>query len=368
MLQSPLAAPMPALPSVAPDLALLMQPLLPQIQTNKDLQVVLEMKSVKMLTFCSKNKSEHYTKLTIPKHDGTLRTLYNPDAQMRAAQYRILTKLLNNLNLPDYVYAFERNKNIPSMAAKHVGKHCIISLDIKDFFHSIKQHTVFNIMQRLGLGDFPARTVSELCTYKAFVPQGALTSPKISNLVTSVTFGPEIQDYCREHQLVLTIYADDVVVSSDNKEIDPKEIIQDLTRIITSHGFRINKKKTKVMFHGSRQYVCGAVVNAKVNLIVKERKRLRAIIHNITKNGIEVEAVKSNKEPAQFLNYVRGRVNWFRQLNSVMGKQYFDKLKAYLETVKAAALEEANLALLYKHYMEEAEKIILDGGEISVPW
>lgn len=286
---------------------------------------------------------------------------------MRSIQYRLLTKVLNKLNLPDYVYAFERNRNIPTMAALHVNKHCIISLDIKDFFHSIKQEKLYEVMCRLGLREYPARTISELCTYKAFVPQGALTSPKISNLITSVTFGPEIDAYCSLNNLTLTIYADDVTVSSNDTSINPRQIIQDLTAYIQSHGFRINRKKTKVMFHGSRQYVCGAVVNTKVNLIVKERKKLRAIIHNVTKNGIEAEAAKTGMEPSKFLNFLRGRVNWFRQLNPVMGQAYFDKLKTYLMVLKKQAEEDAEVAILYKAYMEEINSAVME-EPTQLPW
>jgi RNA-directed DNA polymerase len=293
--------------------------------------------------------------------------LHNPDNQMRTVQYRILTKFLNRLILPNYVYAFEKNRNIPTMAALHVNKYCIISVDIKDFFHSIKQDTLFNIMGRLGLGEMPARTVSELCTYKAFVPQGALTSPKISNLITSVTFGPEINNYCSSYGFTLTIYADDVTISTNNRDVNPREVIQEITRIIQTHGFRINRKKTKVMFHGSRQYVCGAVVNAKVNLIVKERKKLRAIIHNITKNGIDAEAAKTGMEPSKFLNFLRGRVNWFRQLNPVMGQRYFEQLKTYLLEIKAQAEKDAQVALLYKAYMEEINSTIYD-EPVTLPW
>ena len=246
------------------------------------------------------------------------------------------------------------------MAAKHIGKHCVISLDIKDFFTSIKQHTLFDIMKRLNIGDQPARTISEITTYKAFVPQGALTSPKISNLVTSVTFGPEVQAYCTEKNFTLTIYADDITVSTDDKEVNPKQVVRELSALVMHHGFRINHKKTKVMFKGQRQYVCGAVVNAKVNLIVKERKRIRAIVHNIIKNGIDTEAINSNKEPSQVLNYIRGRINWFRQLNKPMGQKYFDQLKTYLLAEKAKAQQDAEIALLYKEYMAEIDKTIME--------
>jgi RNA-directed DNA polymerase len=265
------------------------------------------------------------------------------------------------------VYAFEKNRNIPTMAALHTNKHCVISVDIKDFFHSIKQTTLFEIIKKLGIGEMPSRTLSELCTYTAFVPQGALTSPKISNLITSVTFGPEISEYCTANDFTLSIYADDVTISTTNKEVKPAEVVRDLTRMIQAHGFRINKKKTKVMFHGSRQYVCGAVVNAKVNMLVSERKKIRAIVHNITKNGLEAEALKSSLDPTKFLNFIRGRLNWFKQLNPVAGQRYFLQLKAYLIEAKAQLVRDAEVALLYKAYLEEVDKTILEEPS-SPPW
>jgi hypothetical protein len=114
------------------------------------------------------------------------------------------------------------------------------------------------------------------------------------------------------------------------------------------------------MFKGQRQYVCGAVVNTKVNLIVKERKRIRAIVHNIIKNGIAAEALKAGKEPTQFLNYIRGRINWFRQLNKPLGQKYFDQLKSYLISEKERAQQDAEVAMLYREYMAEIDKTILE--------
>lgn len=279
---------------------------------------------------------------------------------MRNIQYRILTRLLNTLSLPSYVYAFERNRNIPEMAAVHVGKYCVVSLDIKDFFHTIKQNSLNAVFQDLGIGSLPSRTLSEVCTFKAYVPQGALTSPKLSNLITAVSFGPQIEGYCRSMGMDLTIYADDVTISFNNREINPKDVIQEVSGMIQSHGFRINTKKTKIMYHGIRQYVCGAVVNSKVNLIVGERKKLRAIVHNIVKNGIESEAAKSGVEPSKFLNTIRGRLNWYKQLNPELGQRLFEKLKVYLVHLKEQAQHEQEIKFMYEAYQQEIDRTIYE--------
>lgn len=249
---------------------------------------------------------------------------------MRVAQYKILNNLFSKFTIPDYIYAFEKNKSIPRMAQIHTGKKVVISVDIKDFFHSIKQDMIHEMLVDHGMGDKAARTVSELCTYKAFVPQGALTSPKVANMITAMTFGPEIQQYCRNNGLVLSIYADDVTISSTNPALNVSEVLTFVTSTIRNHGFRINHEKTKVMWDTTRQYVCGVVVNQKTNLMKRERYKLRAIVHNIQKNGVENEAKKSGEEPGHFASHIMGRLNWFKQLNLPLGDKYMKQLQDYL--------------------------------------
>lgn len=259
---------------------------------------------------------------------------------MRAVQYRILNRVLKQMYVPDYICAFEKDKSIPSMAAQHIGKAVVVSIDLKDFFHTIKQERLNTLLtERFGFGPKPARTISELCTYGPFVPQGALTSPKIANIVTALTFGPEVKAYCQERNLVLTIYADDITFSSPNPEFNAQEAIRDITSIVTQKGFVINQRKTKIMKASQRQYVCGVVVNSKTNLIRKERSRLRAIVHNITKNGVEAEAAKSNMTPDKFVSHITGKVNWFRQLNEDIGQRLMTKLSNHLAEVKKQEIE-----------------------------
>lgn len=253
---------------------------------------------------------------------------------MRVAQYRIHNLILNNLTIPDYIYAFERNKSIPEMAGLHTNKEVVLSVDIKDFFTSIKQKKVQEVLQGLGIGEKPALTLSEICTYKSFVPQGALTSPKVANIITALTFGPIIKRFCDQYpHLTMTIYADDVTVSSSDPQANIGEILGAISTAISESGFRVNRAKTKVMWKGRRQYVCGVVVNKKTNMLKKDRYRLRAIVHNITKNGLESEAAKSGIDLGSFAKHIKGKINWLKQLNPIHGDKLNNKLNAYLSTL-----------------------------------
>lgn len=273
---------------------------------------------------------------------------------MRVAQYRILKNILEKVEVPEYVYAFEKGKNIPDMAAIHVGKKTVISLDLKDFFTSIKQFHLVQIFKHLGIEESPAVTLAELCTYKSFVPQGALTSPKVSNILTALTFGPLIKTYCETKGYTLSIYADDITIST-NETLDGKDgrdsvksIINFVRNTVGRYGFKLNGDKIKVMRYFQRQYVCGAVVNNKVNMMKSERGLLRVIVHKCNKDGIDAEATRLGQSASEFSAKIMGKLNWFAQLNPIAGEVLKNKFKqvcadrimcptAVTESVKIAA-------------------------------
>lgn len=253
---------------------------------------------------------------------------------MRVVQYKILKEILEKVEVPNYVYAFEKGKNIPSMAEIHVGKKVVVSLDLKDFFTSIKQRHLLQIFGHLGFGESPALTLAELCTFKAFVPQGALTSPKLSNLFTALTFGPAVKEFCESKGYSLSIYADDITISRNTDftgaegKTATQELIEFVSTTVAAYGMRINTEKTKVMHTFQRQWVCGTVVNQKVNMLKKDRYSLKAIVHNCEKNGIKFEAAKTGVAPGEFAAKTAGKIGWFAQLNPEAGNRLKERFKA----------------------------------------
>lgn len=278
---------------------------------------------------------------------------------MKIAQAIIQKRLLNFLDMPAYLWAFEKGKSITGMAKLHVGKDWVLSLDIQNYFPSIKQVTIVDMLESHGITGEAARLISEIVTYKFFLPQGAITSPKISNLYTAFTFGPDLASALSELDIVFTIYADDITFSFNfsprlwedvleiYKDVLPEEdrmeipsvssgkalctLLTDLTqKILTKHQLRLNKKKVKVMGPGIRHWVCGIVANRRVNLAREQRDFLRAVVHNISVNGLEAEAAKSGKEPGEFLASIRGRLGWYSQLNPERAEPLLIKLNRSL--------------------------------------
>lgn len=260
--------------------------------------------------------------------------------------------------MPDYLWAFEKGLTIRDMADKHCGKDWVVSLDIKDYFPSIKQRHVLSTLENFGISGWAGKLISEIVTYKAKVPQGALTSPKISNMVTATTFGPQVHDLCELLGIVLTVYADDITMSFDYSEDlfdkvaseyqlwHPSHPVPEarsgksicmmliylIYKILHSHGFKANRDKTKVMGPGIRHWVCGVVTNEKTNLMRSQRSFLRAVVHNITINGVECEARKTGNGPETFLLSIKGKISWFAQINPEAAHKLLNKLNAYLES------------------------------------
>lgn len=270
---------------------------------------------------------------------------------MRTTQFKILTRILDLCPVEPYVYAFEKRKSIPIMAQVHTQKRLVISLDIKDFFTAITQSKLNICFKTLGMGDSAARTLSELCTYTFFVPQGGITSPKVANIVTSLMFGPDIKHLCDEEGFDLTIYADDITISTNREGVNIPRLITRITECLTTYGFRVNRAKTKVMALPGRQYVCGVVVNEKTNMLRKSRQKLRAMVHYIEKEGLEAAATRNEAEsPENYESALKGRLNWLKQLNPSLG----EKLKTRLDTFLDAAKMNNVFSSMTSHYEDVA--------------
>ena len=312
-----------------------------KIQVTRDLAKTLGMRNGQKLTWLWKNKSRHYTLQKIRKRSGGFRTLHIPDKQLREAQFLLLTKVLDRIPVREYLWAFEKGKSVAGMANMHTNKDVVLSIDLEDYFGKVHVKHILPILEAHGIGSSAARVVAELCCYKYFLPQGGVTSPKLSNLVAAYTFGPPLKEYADSIGATLTIYADDVTLSFNGHK-DAKKIVEDITAILKQHGgFSVNSKKTKVMTRLRRQFVCGVVVNKKPNLAREERNRLRAIIKNIELHGISSEAAKNDLEPDTFISSIRGRINWYKQLNPTRAEKMSVKFEEVIVSRGTSSQQDA---------------------------
>jgi retron-type reverse transcriptase len=241
--------------------------------------------SAKQVNFFLIKKEKAYVTFNLPKKAGGFREINAPTKQMKLIQKWILHRILYNIKFGNYVHGFVPKRSILTNASIHVNQDMVLGIDIKDFFPSIEIDMVSSIFRSMGYTRKVAYFLADLCTYKGKLPQGSPTSPMLANLaVTELDI--DIDNYCRKRNFNYSRYADDITISGSQKLPMHK---QKIIEIIEGNGFTVNKEKTRLHSRGSKQKVTGLVVNDKLSIGRENKKKLRAIVHNILMKGPIVE-------------------------------------------------------------------------------
>ena len=288
-----------------------------------------------------------YKHYTVKKKRGGERGIYAPDQRLKQIQKR-LNYFLQAWYLcmkPDEVHGFVINPhylgrycNIVANAAVHTDKKHVLNIDLKDFFPSISAKHIKNLFTSscFQYDEQIATALTLLTTYKGILPTGAPTSPVLSNFVC-LKLDDDLLTFCRENRLYYSRYADDLTFSSDT--IIPMDTILDIILLIKENGFEMNKKKLRVQSSNRKQTVTGLTVNEIVNVDRKLLKKIRAMLHDLTINGLET-ATKHHFKPiassdvdrleGRFMNRLKGYINFVGQ---VRGKDdsIYRKLKVTVD-------------------------------------
>lgn len=235
-----------------------------------------------------------YFARAIKKRSGGTRTLHVPDPRTKTLQRAILRRLLARLRVHPAVHGFEPGRSIVTNAREHVGQKLIVKVDIKDFFPSTRQQEVVRYFQWIGWDRACAELLARLCCHEGGLPQGAPTSPRLSNLVNGRLDGL-LQKYASRCRAKYTRYADDITFSTSWKRATVRAgllargMVRGICSRIESCGYQPNTTKIRYLRAHQQQRVTGLVVNQTVNLPRKKRRTLRAIEHRfqLRAEGIE---------------------------------------------------------------------------------
>ncbi len=223
-----------------------------------------------------------YGEFKVPKRSGGHRTIHAPNEQLKSVQKQINRRLLALLVAHPCATGFERGRSIVHHARQHVGKAVVIRMDIVDFFPSIAEKRIEKFFRRIGWDRSASKLLTRLCTHQGQLPQGAPTSPRLSNLVNH-RLDARLAGLARLVGAVYSRYADDLTFSF---EIELREAIPTVIRltkkIVADEGYRLHtKKKLHIRRQHQQQRVTGLVVNEKIALPRETRRRLRAIRHRL---------------------------------------------------------------------------------------
>ena len=283
--------------------------------------------SGKVLYGLSNQISKHYHQVSIPKANGGTRTLQVPDDMLKAVQRKSNEVLLAPEPISPYATAYRPGCSTMINAKLHVGKSVLMKLDILHFFDSI----IYPIVKEKV---FPAERFSEpnrilltiLCTNRDAVPQGAPTSPAISNIIMR-DFDDTIGRWCGKRGIAYTRYCDDMTFSGD---FDPAPLIDLVRSELRKMGFLLNDKKTAIIRGGRQKVVTGIVVNEKENVPSVYRREIRQDMHYCMRYGIESHMSHNNISGTmdQYVLKLLGRVNYVLSVSA--SEPVFSEYKVWL--------------------------------------
>ena len=284
--------------------------------------------SEKTLNWVCFNQHKCYRSFSLPKKNGKSRIILDPNPMMRHLQRWIQNRILSRTKPPSCTHGFVKGRSILTNSKPHIGKKVIIRLDIEEFFPSIKYQTIRNVFQRIGYPYGVAVFLANICVVNGRLPQGAITSPTLSNLVC-VKLDERFSGLSKKLSFKYTRYADDLIFSSNNSKLPC--LIPFFSEILLEEGFKIQEHKTKIMRQGYRQVVTGIVSNKKANLPRTHIRQLRAALHRLKKGKPDEVSINNRlgdkKNP---LNQIQGHIAFLEMVNQKKANPYKKSIKMLL--------------------------------------
>ena len=266
------------------------------------------------------------------------RGIQNPDRRLKQTQKVFLTRFLNKIPIAPQIGAYVPGRSCMYTAQQHVGSSVIVSMDIKDFFPSVRNYMVRDYFCSLGYSRRVASLMAALVTYKNFLPQGAPTSGMVANLVADRRFDQAIIQDLRNLDTDVpwryTRYSDDIDISHPEKKSrsQVQDVIDVVRKRVAEGGFTINENKTKTEPYWNRQKVLGIVVNEKPNIPRMEYMRVKAIIHNCLMHGFTSQYTRAKQSNVGALvSHIRGKLAFFKQVDAKRAEPLQDKFNTALE-------------------------------------
>ncbi|MFA1642918.1 retron St85 family RNA-directed DNA polymerase [Chryseomicrobium imtechense] len=271
-------------------------------------------------------KSESlYTSYKISKKTGGYRTIDSPSLNLKKIQRWILDNVLLNFSISDHCYGFKQFVGILDNASIHVNKKLVYNIDLEDFFPSITSTRVFFLFYNNGYSSEISYALTRLMTYKNRLPQGAPTSPMLSNIIC-INMDKELSSFAKKNQMMYSRYADDITFSTNNIE-DIKSLVDKIKKIIAFNEFEINLKKERFQFSNQPQYVTGLLVNNKVKIRRKFKKDVEKEIYFCEKYGISNHLKYTrNFDKSFFKEYLYGKVYFIKSIEPDIGEEFMQRL------------------------------------------
>jgi len=268
------------------------------------------------ITFADKYYNTYYIS---KKNKSKKRKIDSPSKGLKGIQRWVLKNYFNNLPVAKRANGFISGRGIKRNAKYHIDKQFLLMIDIKDFSPSISQKMVYEALAKHFEDRELTLKLSKLCTYTRKLPQGAPTSPLLSNIVFK-EIDEQISSFCNTKLVVYSRYADDLVFSSETKNT-LSEVYAFVNNIFSKYPFNINHSKTRYLSRKGAMKVTGININEGRLTVSKEIKRnMRSMFYNyIVKTDTTVN-----------INSAVGYLSFIKDIEP----DYYKKFLVYIDKLK----------------------------------
>ncbi len=279
-----------------------------------------------------KSNSFYYT-FEIPKRNGGQRIISAPYPVLLHAQKWIYENILIHQPLHKCSKGFIKNTSIVDNAKEHLNTKFVLKMDIQNFFPSIKINRVIAIFRNLGYTKRISYYLAAICCLNRALPQGAATSPAISNIIAK-RLDQRLNGLANKFKLNYTRYADDFTFSGGAIPIKMTTYIEEITE---EEGFNINKPKTKLLGEKNQKIITGiSISNGTMTVPKKAKREVRKNVHYVLSKGLFEHQKHINSFDPIYLERLFGYLHFWRSvepdnkfvLKSIIRlRDYSDKLQ-----------------------------------------
>lgn len=184
------------------------------------------------------------------KHQGSGKWCYVPSEEGRASGLVVRREVETVWNAPGYYFHLRKGGHVAAIR-HHLSNASFVRLDLTNFFGSITATRITRSL-RSKLGYSRAREIALLSTVSHLgasgsrsLPYGFVQSPLLASVcLAESALGRQLQRISSEHDVCVSVYVDDIIVSS--KDLDRIAAIKTKLEVATSRsGFTFNLIKSQ---------------------------------------------------------------------------------------------------------------------------
>lgn len=260
-----------------------------------------------------KDPSGEYREFWMGKRKGGYRMISAPNKELKAIQDTIYHRILLPVNIHPAAMGFRRQRSIADNVRPHLGKEHVLKTDIHDFFGSIRSIRVRQTFEKIGYPKNISKVLGALCCSNRRIPQGASTSPALSNII-AYEMDRKLAALAAEHELTYTRYADDLTFSGDT--FTKEQILPLIQQIVREEKFELNHKKTRFLDGHKRKIITGVSISSGVKLTIPktQKRKIRQSVHFIQTKGLAEHQRHIGSNDPVYLKRLIGKLCYWRSI------------------------------------------------------